>query len=135
MPFAKPAPPGEGIKWADLNGCLLIVDVGRLEVGIPTTFGDADAVRANVTALDGPAAGQVWEDSLVFPRVLVGQLKTLEGQMVLGRLTQGAAKPGQSPPWRLSDPTDGDQAVATAYIAGRVTAPAAPARGDTDAPF
>ena len=135
MPYAQPAAPGERINWADLLGSLLFFDVGRLEVGIPTVHGDADAVRANVAVLDGPAAGQVFEDTLVFGRSLVSSMRGLEGREMLGRLAQGKAQAGKSAPWLLEPHTPQDQAVADAYKAGRVTAPASPARGDTDAPF
>ena len=126
MPFASPAAPGDGITWTDLNGCLLLIDVLSIETGIKTSFGDADAVRANVAVLDGMQAGTEYADTLVFPKVLQGQLKSRVGQKVLGRLGQGAQKPGQSPPWMLFEATEADQQLGLTWLQRTVTAPAAP---------
>jgi hypothetical protein len=115
-PFAKPAPPGEGIKWADLEGSLLIIDPISLETDIQTSYGSSDAVRARVSIVDGPQAGNVYEDTLIFPKVLSGQLKGHLGGKVLGRLTTGTAKPGQSAPWLLTEATEQDQAAAIEFM-------------------
>ena len=64
---------------------------------------------------------------LVFPRVLQSQLKPKVGQMVLGRLGQGTAKPGQSAPWMLTEPTDADRTVGLAHLNK--------AKANADAPF
>lgn len=123
--FASPAPPGEGIQWADLNGALLLISVTHLEQGIKTAFGDSDAIRAKVAVLDGPQANTVHENTLIFPKVLRSQLAGAVGQTVLGRLTQGTAKPGQSPPWMLAAATPADEQTATTWLANR-NAQAAP---------
>ena len=115
MAFATPAA-SSGFTFEDHSGALLIVEVLAVETDIPTTFGDKDAVRANITVVDGDHEGDVYNDTLVFPRVLIGQLRSNIGEQVLGRLGQGNAKPGQKPPWRLEDPTPADVALAEKYV-------------------
>lgn len=131
-PFTPPAPPGSGITWQDLSGALLLVRPMSVESGIKTAYGEADAVRADVIVLDGPQAGTEYLSTLVFPKLLANQLSRSLHQQVLGRLTQGAAKPGQSPPWLLSEATPQDVQVGQAYLASQVQQPApaaAPAGG------
>lgn len=118
-PFAAPSAPGSGITWADHNGALLVVEPLSVETGIQTSFGPSDAVRANVHVIDGPGAGDDYPDTLVFPKVLAGQLKTQIGGKVLGRLAQGVAKPGQSAPWMLQAPTEQDMQQAQQWLAAR----------------
>jgi hypothetical protein len=113
--FAAPAT-ASGIKWEDYKGHLLMFDVKAQEVGMTTAFGNADPIRADIAVLDGPEAGETISDTLVFPRVLISQLKPNVGRKVLGRLGQGAAKPGQSAPWTLSDATDEDKTIARTYV-------------------
>jgi hypothetical protein len=113
--FAAPAS-ATGVKWEDYKGALLLFDVKSVETGIKTTFGENDAVRADVTILDGPHAGEEYIDTLVFPRVLQSQLRPNVDKKVLGRLGQGTAKPGQSAPWKLDDANDQDRAVARAHV-------------------
>lgn len=119
--FATPGTPSAGVDWTEHNGNLLLITVHAVETGIKTSFGDKDAVRADVVDLDD---GNVeYSDTLIFPTVLIGQLRTRIGQKVLGRLGQGSAKPGQKPPWLLqAETTKDDTAKATAYLAGTVAA-------------
>lgn len=127
--FAAPAAPGDGIKLADHLGGLLLVEVLSIETGIKTTFGDSDAVRANVYAIDGAGSPAEYEDTLIFPKVLQGQLRKSVGQKVLGRLGQGSAKPGQSAPWLLNEASADDIAKAEQWVAKNapaVTSAAAP---------
>ncbi|MBM9432365.1 hypothetical protein [Flaviflexus equikiangi] len=110
-PFATIPSPSDGITWADVNGALLIIRPTSIEAGIQTSFGAADAVRADVWVVDGPSAGEFHDDTLVFPKLLQSQLKSRINQVVLGRLTQGQGKPGQSAPWLLAEPTAQDVQV------------------------
>ena len=120
--FASPAT-SSGIKWEDYNGALLLFDVTKQEMGVQTSFGLSDPIRANVTVLDGPKAGEEIADTLVFPKVLIGQLRANVGKKVLGRLGQGEKKPGQSAPWKLLDATEDDKAVARAHLAKNAAPP------------
>lgn len=119
--FAAPAT-ATGIKWDDFKGSLLLIDVSSVETAIKTAFGESDAVRANVTIVDGRSAGETYNDTLIFPKVLVSQLRPNVGKKVLGRLGQGQAKSGQSAPWKLDDATDADRATAREFIAKGKTA-------------
>jgi hypothetical protein len=125
-PFAAPAA-STGITWADHLGKLMLIEPTAIESDIPTSLGDKDAVRATVSVITGPGEAEVFEDCLIFPRVLQSQLRSRLGMKVLGRLTQGVAKPGQSPPWMLQEATTDDVAKGQAYLAARDVAQPAPA--------
>lgn len=132
-PFTAPAPATGGITWADHLGRLLVIEPAATET-IKTTFGDNEAIRADVHVLDGPDPG-TFEDTLIFPKVLAAQLRPRIGAMVLGRLGQGQAKPGQSAPWLILEPTDADTAAAVAWLTARRAGTfAAPATG-AEPPF
>lgn len=114
-----------GIKWEDVHGRLLLITPHSVETDIKTSFGDTDAVRADVVILDGPGAPDEYRDTLIFPKVLQSQVRSNAGtgRMNLGRLGQGNKKPGQSAPWMLGDPTDADKDIARAHIASTQTTP------------
>ena len=116
--FAPPAEGGDGWSPKDSSGHLLVIEPEALETGIVTSFGEKDAIRGTVHDVD---AGETFEDALIFPRVLIGSLKQRLGQKVLARLTQGNAKPGQAPPWTLTDASGDSNAVAKAtdYLSGK----------------
>ncbi|HLS01263.1 MAG TPA: hypothetical protein VK054_04675 [Beutenbergiaceae bacterium] len=118
-PFATPAPPSEGIKWADYLNRLLVIEPLSDEKGLKTSFGDADAVRANVYVIDGNP--EDYTDTLVFPKILANQLRPKIGEKVIGRLTQGQAKPGQSAPWMLADASPDDIQAGVAWLNSRNT--------------
>ncbi|GAA0627430.1 hypothetical protein HPO96_37050 [Kribbella sandramycini] len=117
-----------GIQWKDLHGALVLVKVHAIETGINTVHGASDAVRADVIVLDGKADGDIAEgdefiDTLVFPKVLQSQLKSKVGGMVLGRVSQGNKKPGQSAPWTLTPANEADKAKGRDYLAKNTEAP------------
>jgi len=116
MPTFNEPSSGDFLDFDELNGSLLLFTVLEEQKGINTTFGAKDAIIADVVVLDGDQAGTMYEDSMVFPLVLRAQLKRSIGEMVLGRLTTGTAKPGQKAPWTLTAATDADKAVATAFV-------------------
>ena len=122
MTFSKPAA-AEGIKWADLKDALLIIEPKSIETGIKTVHGEASAVKADVSVVDGPKAGVTYVDTLIFPKVLQSAVKGSMGDMVLGRLGQGTAKPGQSAPWVLTDFTDADAKAAEEFLAKNSSTP------------
>jgi hypothetical protein len=129
-PFSAPAT-ATGLDLKALHGALLILRVREFVKDVNTSFGSTDAIRADVDVLDGPQAGETFTDTLVFPKVLVSQLKPSVGGMVLGRLGQGQAKPGQSAPWVLAAATAEDEAKGVAHL----TRGARPAQVSNDAPF
>jgi hypothetical protein len=118
--FESPAS-SSGINWNDYNGALLIFEVKEVVHGITTSYGERDAVRADVYVVDSDHASNQPRDTLIFPAVLQSQLSSKVGKMVLGRLGQGQAKPGQSPPWLLEEARAGDNDKATEYLAKRTT--------------
>lgn len=116
--FADPASP-VSVDWKGLLGCLLVFDVTGVKHNIQTTFGLAETVpQTTITVIDGPQAGTVFGDALVFPKVLSGALGSRVGQKVLARLGQGqVAKPGQDPPWILVPATEQEKVQAGAMLA------------------
>lgn len=125
-PFATPGTASGGIDWESVKGALLLIEPAGVETGIKTTFGEKDAIRAGIVVLDGTQAGEEFPDCLIFPGVLIGQLRSRVGQKVLGRLSQGVAKPGQKPPWLLEDPTDADRQVGISHLSKQVATAAPP---------
>lgn len=121
--FAAPAEPSAGIKWADLDGELLLIEPSKVEQ-VSTSLGEKEAVYAVVHVITGDDAGTTHEDALIFPKVLVAQLRQQFGEQVLARLGQGKAKPGQSAPWKLLARHEGDGDLALAFLAARHTEPA-----------
>ena len=118
-----------GIDLKEHNGNLLLIKVNEAVTGIQTSYGASDAIRCDVVVLDGPSKGTTYDDTLLFPKVLQGQLRPNVGKRVLGRLGQGVAKPGQSAPWTLAAPTPDDITVAQkydAYIASKSTVAPSP---------
>jgi hypothetical protein len=124
--FAAPAS-SSGFTPADHHQHLLVIQVESYETGIITSLGEKDAIKATIHDID---LGETYDDALIFPKVIIGALRSRIGQTVLARLGQGIAKPGQSAPWILEDATGDPAAVtkATAYIdahnAGKYTPPA-----------
>lgn len=124
--FASPSAPSGGITWADHKGELLLIEPQSFEADITTAFGLADAVKATVSVVGGDAT---YEDTLIFPKILVSQTKGQLGAKILGRLGQGTAKPGQSAPWQLEEASPEDIATAEKWLAEKkptVTSAAAP---------
>ena len=114
--FQQPSA-GDQVKMAEIVGSLVLIYVHELREDIQTTFGPADAVAADVHVLDGAKAGESYENTLIFQKALIGALRGgIGGDPVLGRVSQGTAKPGQSPPYILQPYTQQDAAIATAWI-------------------
>ncbi len=116
-PFSSPAEGGDRLPLDDVEGSLLLFTVHGVEKDIQTQYGTSDAVKCDVAALDGDHKAETWDGALIFPRVLQSQLSPRVGGMVLGRLGKGTAKPGQSAPWTLADPTDDDRETGRKYLA------------------
>lgn len=140
--FTSAAPPSGGIDFKEHQGKLLVVEVLGVEAHVPTVHTkpgeQSPAVRANVYVITGPGTSDDFEDTLVFPKVLQGQLKGKIGQKVVGRLTQGLAKPGQSAPWLIDAATADDIQKAREWQAARQASSlvsAAPATQGAQAPF
>lgn len=121
-------PGGDGITWGDFKGKLLVVEPLGVEHMV-TQYSkgvEQECVRANVYAVlskDG-SKSEAFEDTLIFPKVLISQTKKGIGSYVVGRLTQGNAKPGQDAPWTLAEATAADLKAAGEFLARAAVATA-----------
>ena len=109
---------GDKVDLKELNGALLYINVRELVKDIDTAHGKSDAVKCDVAVLDGSKKGETFDDTLIFPKILVSQLApaaSTSDPVVVGRLGQGLAKPGKSAPWVLNAPTADDLATAQKY--------------------
>ena len=113
--FADPSTP-TGFDLKAHLGALLLIEVIEYHPEIATTFGPSQAISCNIAVLDGEHKGDTAPNAMLFPKVLVSSLKSNVGQMVVGRLTQGVAKPGQSAPWTLTPATPDEKAIAARYV-------------------
>lgn len=116
-PFDGPSS-STGISWETLKDRLLLITPHEVIKDFQTSYGMTDTIRADVVVLDGPGSPEEYKDTLIFPKVLQGQVRANAGtgRMNLGRLGQGNKKPGQSAPWQLGEPTDADKTVARSYV-------------------
>ena len=114
-----------------LNGALLIIEPHEVVKNITTKFGPSDAVRADVTVVDGDHAGAEYHDAYVFPKMLQAVLRDKVGKKVLGRLAQGTpSDPSMDPPWILEAAGDDDKAKAQALVDQRAEPAFTPAAAD-----
>ena len=118
MEFASPNTGGAGVKPADIEGHLLVIEPQEVIIEMQTSMGAADAVRCTVHDLTDQETSS---DVLFFSRALVSSLRNRIGQRVLGTMGKGTAKPGQSAPWIIEDATSDAAAVkqATEYLTSR----------------
>ncbi len=139
---------GDLFNMDDHKGELVVFWPIEFEADFNTINGLADIIYANVLVADGEHAGEFFENSMIFGKVIVPSLKPKIGKQVLGRIGQGAKQPGKSPAWIIQPYTDEDVDVALeairAHKAGEFEAPAeaaaetpaakAPARAAAKAP-
>lgn len=118
MSFQQPPPSASFIKTAEFAGSLLLVYPKRYVEDMQGTDGKPfDGIEVELHVLDGPKAGTV-EHGTWTAKMIVGSLKNaIGGDPVLGRLGQGIANPGKSPPWVLGEFDAAAAALATAYVA------------------
>ena len=124
-----PATGGDQFRNADHEGELLVLAVKGTG---KETFenGESEFIVADITIVEGPNAGEQFEDAWVFGRVLFGQLKRKVGRTFVGRIVKGQAQKGKAAPWQL-DPVDAEttqRAVAfmRKMLAEQSTPPPAP---------
>jgi hypothetical protein len=114
--FDDPGTGGDKLPLDDLLGSLLLVTVHEETDPIETQYGTNTAIRADVAVLDGAHKGDVYADTLIFPRVLKSSLRSKDGKKVVARLGQGAKQPGKSAPWVLNPAGDDEKATAKKYL-------------------
>ncbi|MGH3499743.1 MAG: hypothetical protein ACRDQA_02400 [Nocardioidaceae bacterium] len=114
-------PGGAGITWGDFEDNLTVVEPLEFEPGLETAYGTRDAVRANVFFIKGKGKAEEFEDTLIFGKVLIGQVRRKIGAIVVGRLTKGEAKKGQNAPWVLAEGSNAkaDRKKASTFLAER----------------
>ena len=78
-------------------GRLVAIRVDKYEPSVKTSRGDKPAVGCQVTVIDGPEAGRVYPDVLLFGVVLTQQLQAKVGRSILGRLINGEDRDGNVP--------------------------------------
>lgn len=127
-----------GVKWADHIGCLVLITPREVRKDFPTQGGPADTTFADVVILDGPGNGSTYPNSPIYQKYLQGQLRANvgTGRSCLGRIGQdpSRAKPGQTAPWVLGNPSDADKQLAARYLRERANAPATPPAATTPYP-
>lgn len=109
--FATGTTTGSGHKLTDDEGACVLVKAQKVRQMITTQYGESEAVQASWVVLDGPNAGAVRNDSLIFQRFIVNSLTSNfdSGRpFTVGVIfrDQARAKKGQSAPVVLADPTD-----------------------------
>lgn len=107
MGLTSPKGGGDILAPKEIIGHLLAIRPTEFLPDFPTQFGAHDGVRVDVVDLsakdDQGEAGVVYKDVLWFNKALVSGLRKQIGDVVLGWMAQGAARPGQSPPFMLQD--------------------------------
>lgn len=117
--FDDPAP-SAFFRSVDHENRLVLVIPKSYETGINTDNGETDAVRCDVAVLDEPTetsdteSGTFFEDTLIFGKVIVPQLKRQIGSKVLGVVVQGEKKKGKNAPWIIEGRSKDPNAVALA---------------------
>lgn len=122
--FSAPSTPTTGVKVADLEGKLLVIEPTDFKTEINTVHGMADAIQVNLVDVD---SGESHRDVLFFNVALKNALIPKIGQKVLARIGKGVAKPGKSAPWILIDASTEAGAIARAQAALGASQPAVPA--------
>jgi hypothetical protein len=126
--FQQPAEGGDKTPFKEMIGSLVLIYARDYREAVVTSLGAKDAVAGDVHVLQGQHGGEVFENTLIFNKVMVGSLRpAVGGEPVLGRIAYGVAKPGQNAPIILSQFDASDAAIATAYITTRMTAVQQPA--------
>jgi hypothetical protein len=105
------------------EGKLLLLQFSRVERGIKTKLGPADACRMSLIV--DLSSGQTWRESMIWGKALVNQFDGMEpGKFSVGRLAKGEPlQPGQSPPWVWIVGDDADRSVAERYLAQAAPTP------------
>ena len=140
MPLFQQPSQGDKFDVSQHTGSLCLFFVHDVRQGISTPFGEKEAIACDVHVLDGPGAGEICENALIFQGALIGSLRSaVGGEPVLARITTGVAKPGQKPPFILAEFTAGDATTAEKYLTERAkrfqgTGPTTTAPGATQAP-
>jgi hypothetical protein len=117
-PFDGPGSGNDAFQPKTHLGDLLLITPDKIVPNVVTDYGVSDVTEADVAVLDGDMKGTTYTKTYIFAKFMQSQLRSkLGGGQVLGRLGQGEAKKGQSPPWQLESPTEEDRVIARKYLA------------------
>lgn len=110
---------GTYVAIKDLMGELVLFTPTEYLEEVATSFGDTDAVLTDLVVLSQPGTPE-YTDVMIFQGALIGQLKRKipNGRKLLGVVSLGEAKKGQSAPYQLAAPTDEQKQAARNYLAG-----------------
>ena len=113
--------PSSGAKITDYEGSLLIVTPMEYRDTFRTSIGETDVVIADFVIVneEDPPQSEEYTGSIIFQKVLKGQLRSLAGtgESVLGRLGKRASKtPGKNDAYALIPATDDEHAAAAKYL-------------------
>lgn len=106
---------GGQAKLKDDAGCFVVIRATEYIAELPTSIGTTDAIRADWVPVDGPDAGEVRADCLIFGKVVVSSIKSNLDRGIpftIGTVGHGAAKPGKNAPLVLNAPADGQAETA-----------------------
>lgn len=115
---------GDRLKLTEHAGRLVAIRVDNYKPDQQARGATKPAVGCVVTIIDGPNAGHVYTDALIFGAVIVPQLREKVGRHVLGRLRLGEERDGNNAPVIL-DPANEQE---TEYAVRMMTGAAAPAQ-------
>lgn len=114
-PFATPSGAGDGSKISDdLNQAVLIRPTEYIQ-SMKTTQGVTDAVKADWIVLTGPNQGQVRNASLIFQKVLKGELTRIMGTpkpLMVAVVSMGEARNGNNAPYLFAPADEATKALA-----------------------
>lgn len=80
LPFGDELPPSDQFKLKDFTGCAVLIAVGGYHREVQTRFDPKPAVSATVVVLNGPKAGDVYDDVLIFNTRPVRTLRGVPGR-------------------------------------------------------
>jgi len=114
--FGDPSGMGDQWKAKDHVGSLVaFVEPERKEM--ETKFGTQEATSCRyIVMLSGDEAGMVYDDPVVFGNISRDAYSNGEEKIVLGVVSVGQAKDGQSPPFILDPADDKQKSEAAAWF-------------------
>ena len=80
LPFGDELPPSDQFKLKDFVGCTVLTAVGGHHREIQTRFDPKPAVAATFVILNGPQAGDIFDDCLIFNSRPVRTLRGVAGR-------------------------------------------------------
>lgn len=115
------------IKWADHVGRLVLIWPREIKDFKFNNGEEGKVTEARVVILDAPGGPVEYANTIVFPKVLQGRVRSNvgTGRPNLGRIGQGKAKPGQTAPWELDAVNEQDKQLAVRFLTSNVPTKAA----------